>query len=143
MKSKQTKAKTKASKPKKAIASRRQSKSQDKLDKIQVLDGKVNEKEELTSLEEILNPGGMFNPFKVSTDAELDTKIGDMSLPELQSLAVETGVFPSGNRTTLKNKLKREFNSRTHGKGRIMTRTNPAADFKKMTPEQQKLFKTI
>ena len=143
MKSKQTKAKTKASKPKKAIASRRQSKSQDKLDKIQVLDGKVNEKEELTSLEEILNPGGMFNPFKVSTDAELDTKIGDMTLPELQSLAVETGVFPSGNRTTLKNKLKREFNSRTHGKGKIMTRTNPAADFDKMTPEQQKLFKTI
>ena len=143
MKSKQTKAKTlKVSKPKKAIASRRQSKSKDKLDKIQVLDGKVNEEEELTSLEELLNPGGMFNPFKVSTDEELDTKIGDMSLPELQSLAVETGVFPSGNRTTLKNKLKREFNSRTHGKGKIMTRSR-SADLNEMTPEQQKLFKTI
>jgi hypothetical protein len=34
-----------------------------------------------------------------------------MNLTDLQSFAVKVGVFPSGNKTVLKNKIKRAFES--------------------------------
>ena len=64
-----------------------------------------------------------------------------MTLPDMQSLAVELGVFPSGNKTTLKNKLKKEFNKKFHtGKGAIISQTQPILSPEGMTLEQKKLF---
>ena len=64
-----------------------------------------------------------------------------MSIPEMQSLAVELGVFPSGNKTTLKNKLKKEFKKRfLQGKGNVIETTSPIMDLSQMTEEQKKLF---
>ncbi|MDB4348495.1 hypothetical protein OAA62_01120 [bacterium] len=107
-------------------------------------DGKaheVDERQKLRDLEEILNPGGMFNPFRVNTEEDFDNKVSDMSLPELQSLAVETGVFPSGNKTSLKQKLKKEFKSRVfQGKGRVIQQDKPIVDPNSLTAEQKKLF---
>ncbi len=112
--------------------------------KLNYTDGKaheVDERQKLRDLEEILNPAGMFNPFRVSTEEDFDNKVSDMSLPELQSLAVETGVFPSGNKTSLKQKLKKEFKSRVfQGKGRVIQHDKPIIDPNSLTAEQKKLF---
>ena len=142
MNTKQVKTKrSRATKPRKAAASK-QRKGSEKLSDMKVLDGKLNEQEEETrSLETLLNPDGLHNPFKTSSPEKLESNMIDMSLPELQSLAVEVGVFPSGNRTTLKNKLKKEFKSRTvHGKDKIITTNEPIVDPNSLTEEQKKLF---
>lgn len=112
--------------------------------KLNYTDGKaheIDERQKLRDLEEILNPGGMFNPFRVNTEEDFDSKVSDMSLPELQSLAVETGVFPSGNKTSLRQKLKKEFKSRVfQGKGRVIQQDKPIIDPNSLTAEQKKLF---
>ena len=112
---------------------------------MQYTDGKVSqassEKQRLRDLEEVLNPGGSFTPYKARNEDDFDKEMLDMSIPELQSLAVELGVFPSGNRTTLKNKLKKEFKNRHFlGKGKIFQETNHVASYENMTEEQKKLF---
>ena len=147
MKAKQVNSKkTKASRAKKVTSSKRTKKVKE-IPQMEVLDGKVNEQESksnLRDLESLLNPKGAYNPFKASSDEELEAKMSDMSLPELQSLAVETGVFPSGNRTTLKNKLKKEFKNRVFlGKGRVISQTSPVADVNSMTQDQKDLFSQL
>jgi len=108
---------------------------------IQYIDGKSDAGDKRLDLESLLNPAGVYNPFKTSCEQELESKITDMSMPELQSLAVEVGVFPSGNRTTLKNKLKKEFKNRVFlGKGKVLQTTKSVANPKNMSAEQKKLF---
>lgn len=108
---------------------------------LQYIDGKSDVDEQKADLETLLNPAGVYNPFKTSCESELEAKITDMSMPELQSLAVEVGVFPSGNRTTLKNKLKKEFKNRVFlGKGKVLQTTKSIANPKVMSAEQKKLF---
>jgi len=98
-------------------------------------------KKEARSLEDILNPSVGKNPFKTSDEEDFSKQLGDMTLPDMQSLAVELGVFPSGNKTTLKNKLKKEFNKKFHtGKGAIISQTQPILSPEGMTLEQKKLF---
>jgi len=140
MKSKKTTTKPTRTKVKKAVAKKSTSKEK----KMQYTDGRaaqIDQKQKIRDLEELLNPASRHNPFKASSEEELEGNMGDMTIPELQSLAVELGVFPSGNRTTLKNKLKKEFRSRHFlGKGRIMQTSNPVANYDNMTDEQKKLF---
>ncbi len=115
--------------------------------KLSYIDGKtaeaVEDKEKIRDLEKLLNPSSLHNPFKVTNAEDLDKKLGDMSLPELQSLSVEVGVFPSGSKATLKNKLKKEFKNRFFlGKGKVISTTSPVADYSSMTEEQKRLFST-
>lgn len=98
-------------------------------------------KKETRSLEDILNPSVGKNPFKTSNEKDFSKQLGDMTLPDMQSLAVELGVFPSGNKTTLKNKLKKEFNKKFYtGKGAIISQSQPILSPEGMTSEQKKLF---
>lgn len=114
---------------------------------IMYTDGKsvvANEKDNLKDLEKILNPSLLTNHFKAQTEEEFDSKIADMTMPDLQSLAVRVGVFPSGNRTTLKNKLKKEFKSVVFaGKGRVMASEKPIMDINSLSEDQKKLFREI
>ena len=114
---------------------------------MQYCDGKstqVDEKQKIRDLEDLLNPASRHNPFKSSSEDGFESNMADMTIPELQSLAVELGVFPSGNRTTLKNKLKKEFRSRHFmGKGKIIQTSKPVADYSKMNEEEKKLFNII
>ena len=103
-------------------------------------DGQLT-KEDCASLEDLLNPNYGGNPFKTSNEEEFDKNIGDMTLPEMQSLAVELGVFPSGNKSTLKNKLKKEFSKKYKtGKGKMIESTGPILNVEGLSPEQKKLF---
>ena len=110
-------------------------------------DGKAavqTEEERLNDLEKILNPAALSNKFGSQTEADFETKMADMTIPELQSLAVSVGVFPSGSRTTLKNKLLKEFKQSVFGgKGKIMQSEKPLFDLETLTDEQRKLFREI
>ena len=49
------------------------------------------------------------NVFKVETEEELDAKMADMELVDLQKLAVSSGVSGGGTRMVLKAKIRNEF----------------------------------
>tara|TARA_Y100001938_G_C8040116_1_gene405708 strand:+ start:929 stop:1306 length:378 start_codon:yes stop_codon:yes gene_type:complete len=105
-------------------------------------DGALAEEEtSIKDLEQLLNPSAGYNPFKTTVEDEFVQKMGDMSIPELQSLAVEIGVFPSGNKTTLRNKLKKEFRKKFFlGKGNVVQQTKPVVEQDNLTEEQKKFF---
>ena len=65
-------------------------------------------------LEEILGVREL-NPFKTTNAEDFEKGLSEMSLNDLRTLAVKSGVFPSGNKTSLKNKLKKEFKIRAMG----------------------------
>ena len=45
--------------------------------------------------------------------------IADMNLTDMQALAGKVGVFPSGNKTVLRNKIKKAFETSLVGQGSI------------------------
>ena len=51
------------------------------------------------------------NPFKTEDEDEFEEKIASMNLTDMQALAVRAGVFPSGTRPILRNKLKKAFHA--------------------------------
>lgn len=105
-------------------------------------DGRVSEAdqiEKVRNLEDLM--GSRKNPFKSKSETELDKEIAAMTLPELQALAVSLGIFPSGTKTNLKQKIKKEFKEyETEGKGRVFQTTKPIADSSLFTEAQRKLF---
>lgn len=49
------------------------------------------------------------NPFGTNSYDELESKLEGMNLRQMQEMAVKASVFPSGNKTSLRNKIRREF----------------------------------
>ena len=86
-----------------------------KLDNLNVVDGKAQDIAKIKELQELMGIK-QSNPFGVTTASDLEQKMDDMNLSDLQALAVKAGLFPSGSRLTLKNKLLKEFYS-TPGAG--------------------------
>lgn len=79
-----------------------------KLDSLTQVNGKDEQIQRAKELEELV---GMktINPYGTTIASEFDNQLNDMSLVDLQELAVRVGVFPSGNKTTLKSKLQKGF----------------------------------
>lgn len=77
-------------------------------------DGLDQDKSRARDLEEILGVKEL-NPFKTANAEDFDRDLSEMGLNDLRTLAVKSGVFPSGNKTTLKNKLRKEFKLRAIG----------------------------
>ena len=81
-------------------------------------------------------PGSIFriflfspsNPFRTENSEEFQAKIEEMSLSQMQELAVRASIFPSGNKTTLKNKLCREFKAKFNTGLKIAQVTKPVFD---------------
>jgi len=61
-----------------------------------------------------------FNPFKTEDEDEFNESIAHMNLTDMQALAVRAGVFPSGTRPILRNKLRKAFHA-----ARIGTMSSP------------------
>jgi hypothetical protein len=97
-----------------------------KLEELQQTNGKTYEDQvsKARELEEILGIPKI-NPFKTNDKRVFNEMIKDMNLTDLQSFAVKVGVFPSGNKTVLKNKIKRAFDSSLHGKGSVQIMGDP------------------
>lgn len=76
---------------------------------IEFIDGKVDDDKQALSkdIEEILMPNK--NPFGTNSSEDLENKLEGMNLRQMQELAVKASVFPSGNKTTLRKKIKKEF----------------------------------
>ncbi len=78
---------------------------------LEIADGKfesVDEKHQKNkSIEELLVVNK--NPFGTNSKAELEEKLEGMNLRQMQEMAVKASVFPSGNKTSLKKKITREF----------------------------------
>lgn len=95
--------------------------------KVEFADGKDSSKEE--NIESHMGFKVKAN-YGASTEQEFESKINLMSMSDLQALAVSNGVFPSGTKAMLKNKLKKAFAEYTAYQGRTPTQgvTTPIMD---------------
>jgi hypothetical protein len=69
-----------------------------------------NNVEYVKKLEDILDVKKN-TPYGTNDERVFQENMASMSLSDLQEIAVRAGVFPSGNRTILKNKLTKAFKS--------------------------------
>lgn len=74
--------------------------------KVEFADGKDSSKED--NIESLMG-FKVKGSYGASTEEEFENKINLMSMSDLQALAVTNGVFPSGTKAMLKNKLKKAF----------------------------------
>tara|TARA_R100001163_G_C4984824_1_gene139609 strand:+ start:157 stop:642 length:486 start_codon:yes stop_codon:yes gene_type:complete len=87
----------------------------DKLSGLSFADGKDEEKiQKAKELEELVGLKQV-NPYGTTIPEVFDAKLRDMALVDMQALAVSVGVFPSGNTTSLKKKLKKGFDEYLRG----------------------------
>lgn len=95
--------------------------------KVEFADGKDNSKEE--NIESLMG-FKVKGSYGASTEQEFEDKINLMSMSDLQALAVTNGVFPSGTKAMLKNKLKKAFAEYNAFDGRTPTprETQPIID---------------
>lgn len=93
---------------------------------MEVADGR-SEIEAAESLESLIGIAKR-NPFQMSNGSDFESSLAGMNLTEMQELAVKAGIFPSGTKTTLKNKLLKEYKARSMGKYKKATVEKQAID---------------
>ena len=111
----------------KSTASRKSTaKKKVSLDSLQQTNGKTYEDQvaKARELEDILGIAKI-NPFKTNDKRVFKEMLEEMNLTDLQAFAVKVGVFPAGNKTVLRNKIKRAFESSLHGKGSVQIMGEP------------------
>ena len=111
----------------KSTASRKSTaKKKVSLDSLQQTNGKTYEDQvaQARELEDILGIAKI-NPFKTNDKRVFKEMLEEMNLTDLQAFAVKVGVFPAGNKTVLRNKIKRAFESSLHGKGSVQVMGEP------------------
>jgi len=82
---------------------------------MQVADGKdsmAQSIDEVKDLEQLLGVQ-QSNPFRTTSEAVLTERMNEMTLTDLQGLAINVGILPSGNKLNLKTKIMKAFKS--HG----------------------------
>lgn len=79
--------------------------------------GKVSKSSKVKQAKDLEEVLGMreINPFRTTNAETFEESLKSMSLTDLRELAVKSGVFPSGNKASLKNKLRKEFSFRANG----------------------------
>ena len=97
-----------------------------KLEDLEQTNGKSYEDQvaQARELEEVLGIPKI-NPFKTNDKRVFQEMLQDMNLTDLQTFAVKVGVFPSGNKTVLRNKIKKAFDSSLYGKGSVQVMGEP------------------
>jgi len=96
---------------------------------MQYADGRVidNRKDLAKTVEQLMSVTSR-DPFKLASGESFEEAVASMSLSQLQEIAVNAGVFPSGTKATLKNKLLKEYENRTHGRYGASTNSKPIVD---------------
>ena len=96
---------------------------------LEYTDGKSHDsiEERARDLDDILKENTS-NPFQTTDSSEFEARLEGMTLSQMQELAVKASIFPSGNKTTLKNKLSKEFKSKHHSGLKIAQATAPVFD---------------
>ena len=138
MATKKTKTARKTAPRKKAAASK---KKQPKLEELSQTTGKDFDSQvaRAKELEEIMGYHKS-SPFKTPDPKVFEKMLEDINLTDLQAMAVRVGVFPSGNKTVLKNKVKRAFNTSLHGQGSVTLVGKPAVELDPNNPQHKKVI---
>jgi len=97
--------------------------------------------EYVKKLEEILEVRKS-NPYGTNDARIFEENMAGMSLTELQEVAVRAGVFPSGNRTILKNKLTKAFKSENLGTN-VVIDNGPPFELDPNNPKHKKLIEIL
>jgi len=115
-------------------------KKQPKLEELNQTTGKDYESQvsRARELEEILGIPKI-SPFRTNDPKVFEKNLEDSNLTDLQSMAVRVGVFPSGNKTTLKNKLKKAFKASLYGQGSV-TLTGKPMDLDPNDPKHKEVL---
>jgi len=102
----------------------------------QYANGKVedNRKDIAKTVEELMSVKSR-DPFHVSSGESFENAVTSMSLSQLQEIAVNAGVFPSGTKATLKNKLLKEYEHRNNGRYGAATSSKTIVDPKSKQAE--------
>lgn len=110
--------------------------------KIEFADGKDQSAEERNESIESIVGFTVKNNFGAATESEFEDKINLLSMSDLQALAVTNGVFPSGTKAMLKNKLKKAFAEYAAYNGRTPT-PQPSSPIMDPKSEEAKKFLDI
>jgi hypothetical protein len=114
------------------------------LDNLQLADGKVHtdpDIEKVKKLEEILGIKKM-NPFGTSNIDVFKEKLSEMTIVDLQHMCEKVGIFASGSRQQIKEKLLREFKSTNKGTISMLVQ-NPSLVLDPSNPKHQKTLKIL
>jgi hypothetical protein len=114
------------------------------LDNLTFADGKVQEDADIKRIKELELALGVekLNPFGTTNLEIFKEKLADMTMIDLQRLCDRIGIFPSGSRQQIKEKLFREFKS--HNKGSLsMTIQSPSLVLDPNNPDHKKTLKIL
>ena len=114
------------------------------LDTLNLADGKVHtdpDIEKVKKLEEILGIKKM-NPFGTSNIDIFKEKLNEMTIVDLQHMCEKVGIFASGSRQQIKEKLLREFKSTNKGTISMLVQ-NPSLVLDPNNPKHLKTLKIL
>lgn len=114
------------------------------LDNLNLADGKIHtdpDIEKVKKLEEILGIKKM-NPFGTSNIDVFKEKLNEMAIVDLQHMCEKVGIFASGSRQQIKEKLLREFKSTNKGTISMLVQ-NPSLVLDPNNPQHQKTLKIL
>tara|TARA_A100000164_G_C21582123_1_gene618987 strand:- start:267 stop:680 length:414 start_codon:yes stop_codon:yes gene_type:complete len=94
---------------------------------MQYADGKDHELKKARDIEDLISVDRK-NPFRTADGSDFETSIASMSLSDMQELAVSAGIFPSGTKATLRNKILKEYRAKEIGQKRSGQVTKPSMD---------------
>jgi len=114
------------------------------LDNLTLADGKVTEDPDITKIKELEEVLGIkkMNPFGTSNLEVFKERLAEMTNVDLQHMCERIGIFASGSRQELKQKLLREFKSTA--KGTIsMPVENPSFKLDPNNPKHKEAIKIL
>lgn len=114
------------------------------LDTLNLADGKVHtdpDIDRVKKLEEILGIKKM-NPFGTSNIDIFREKLNEMTIVDLQHMCEKVGIFASGSRQQIKEKLLREFKSTNKGTISMLVQ-NPSLVLDPNNPKHLKTLKIL
>ena len=104
---------------------------------MQYADGKkADDRKDVAKTVEELMSVSKRDPFQLASGESFEDAVSTMGLSQLQEIAVQAGVFHSGTKTTLKNKLIKEYENRTSGRYGASTSSKPIVDPKSKKAEE-------
>jgi len=115
-----------------------------KIEELQFMDGKNHDDnhQKAKDVEELLMPET--NPFGTNSMEDLESMLEGMNLRQVQEVAVKASVFPSGNKASLKNKIKKEFKmkylTKDGGRRNYASSESPVIDNKSLAEEVEKIL---
>tara|TARA_A100001037_G_scaffold167863_1_gene150865 strand:- start:883 stop:1329 length:447 start_codon:yes stop_codon:yes gene_type:complete len=143
MKSKKVKKEAAPSRAKKKAVAKKSTTKKTSVKELSQTNGKNYEDDaelkKVKRLEEILEVKKT-NPYGTNDSRIFQENIASMNLTDLQELAVRVGVFPSGNKTVLKNKLTKSFKSENLGSSQLVIDRGPPISLDPDNPKHKEVL---